>query len=629
MKKILAILLTALLITAFIPAFAEEPSLPDKTEISFKVGDSTLLINGKELSVETPYVTGEGTTLVPLRVITEAFGAEVLWEGETKTITLNYTDVTIILQIDNKEAKVNDHTETLPVAPTLSASGVTMVPLRFISETFGAEVKYDNGLITVTKNTLQFGNTISSLTEKEKIGDSYHGWTMNAPKSLIISEKSIDGSEVSFSGENAGMYLEISDITEEYSLEVDYINTKSYISQNAALVRAELKKGENGIDYYVLQSKSDTLFMDVRSYVKENKNYALIFSVEGNDTATLDSMISIADSFRIESVTEDVYDISDVKDGMVLYKNETLKINFLRPIDFLIHEFAFNDILIYSNAKDDEPGSSINICVYSKTDNVDAKALAEKDRNSNSLYRNKEFSTFSEITEFTLNDIQFYKYTSEVKGTKKSNHSYVDVFFEKGNYIYNIYFYMDENASLEVDKILNSLEVSELDFKTIGNLVRDDNDPEIVLPVKTSNWSISIPSTWTSDPGSTASAAIFSHQNSNAKIYIECRDGYRQLSVAQLEATIKTEIRNSSKDKKHTSLKSLSSEKIDDVKYYSYSFKYTDEEETIYNTLYYALKDDVLLCLLFTVDDIYYTEQIQNEFDSIVKTLRLEYKKEN
>ena len=70
-------------------------------EIAFKVGDEILKINGESVEVEKPYVV-EGTTLVPLRVITEAFGAQVDWDGNTQTITLNYSDVTIILQIGKR-----------------------------------------------------------------------------------------------------------------------------------------------------------------------------------------------------------------------------------------------------------------------------------------------------------------------------------------------------------------------------------------------------------------------------------------------------------------------------------------------------------------------------------------------
>ncbi len=119
-------------------------------EISFKVGDSILKINGEDVEVETPYVVGEGTTLVPLRVISEAFGAEVNWDGETKTIVIVHNENTITIQIDNNKAFVNDGEETLEEAPQLTENGFTMVPLRFISETLGAEVSYDEATQGIT-----------------------------------------------------------------------------------------------------------------------------------------------------------------------------------------------------------------------------------------------------------------------------------------------------------------------------------------------------------------------------------------------------------------------------------------------------------------------------------------------
>lgn len=119
-------------------------------EISFKVGDSILKINGEDVEVETPYVVGEGTTLVPLRVISEAFGAEVNWDGETKTVVIIHNENAITIQIDNNKAFVNDGEETLEEAPQLTENGFTMVPLRFISETLGAEVSYDEATQGIT-----------------------------------------------------------------------------------------------------------------------------------------------------------------------------------------------------------------------------------------------------------------------------------------------------------------------------------------------------------------------------------------------------------------------------------------------------------------------------------------------
>ena len=148
MKRIISLLLTAV-IALSMTAFAENADV----EISFRVGDSALSINGSVVEVETPYVVGIGTTLVPVRVISEAFGANVDWIEATETVTIDYEETNIILQIGNPIATVNGIELELLEAPQLTESGYTMVPLRFISENLGAEVGYDEATeaITVSK----------------------------------------------------------------------------------------------------------------------------------------------------------------------------------------------------------------------------------------------------------------------------------------------------------------------------------------------------------------------------------------------------------------------------------------------------------------------------------------------
>ncbi len=165
MKKLTAVLLSVMIAAiSFVGAMAAD----ENVQISFRVGESTLQINGNAVEVETPYVVGEGTTLVPLRVISEAFGAEVVWNGEDKSVTLTYNNDNIRLQIDNKTAVVNGTDTALAEAPQLTENGFTMVPLRFISENFGATVGYDDATraITVTKEKVKEQTTVAGEDEK-------------------------------------------------------------------------------------------------------------------------------------------------------------------------------------------------------------------------------------------------------------------------------------------------------------------------------------------------------------------------------------------------------------------------------------------------------------------------------
>ena len=147
MKK-LVLSCIAILFLLSLGAYAEKPI--DPVEIVFQVGDATLLVNGNPLTVEKPYVTGNGVTLVPVRVITESFGAEVEWEDVSQRVTLRYGETKIELKIADKTAKINGKPTELMTAPQLTKSGYTMVPLRFISEAFEAEVTYDEQTERIT-----------------------------------------------------------------------------------------------------------------------------------------------------------------------------------------------------------------------------------------------------------------------------------------------------------------------------------------------------------------------------------------------------------------------------------------------------------------------------------------------
>ncbi len=82
-----------------------------------------------------------GRILVPLRGVMEKLGAEVSWRPETRTAVATDADTSVVLRIGDREAAVNGQPVYLDV-PGLILAGSTMVPLRFLSEALGAEVKW-------------------------------------------------------------------------------------------------------------------------------------------------------------------------------------------------------------------------------------------------------------------------------------------------------------------------------------------------------------------------------------------------------------------------------------------------------------------------------------------------------
>ncbi|HOW03238.1 MAG: stalk domain-containing protein [Caldisericia bacterium] len=84
---------------------------------------------------------GSNRTLVPVRAISEIYGAEVQWFDKERKVTIKLGSKIINLFIGKKEATINGKTFILDCSPVI-VSGRTFVPLRFISEALGAEVKW-------------------------------------------------------------------------------------------------------------------------------------------------------------------------------------------------------------------------------------------------------------------------------------------------------------------------------------------------------------------------------------------------------------------------------------------------------------------------------------------------------
>lgn len=109
-------------------------------------------VDGERLSFDVPPMMIQNRTMVPLRGVFEAMGAQVNWDAPTATITANKADRDVKLTVGNRSATVNGRTVMLD-APPMIVRGSTMVPLRFVSEALGADVKWLSASQTVSITT--------------------------------------------------------------------------------------------------------------------------------------------------------------------------------------------------------------------------------------------------------------------------------------------------------------------------------------------------------------------------------------------------------------------------------------------------------------------------------------------
>lgn len=121
----------------------------NQTQIKLVIGEKTAYIGSNQSLLDAAPFIEKGVTLVPIRFIAEAFGATVDYNGALQIININYKGVTIQLQVGSTLAFVDNVPRKLDVAPKIVSSR-TFVPIRFISETFGADVQWDAATKTVT-----------------------------------------------------------------------------------------------------------------------------------------------------------------------------------------------------------------------------------------------------------------------------------------------------------------------------------------------------------------------------------------------------------------------------------------------------------------------------------------------
>ncbi len=113
-----------------------------------------VVVNGQQVQFNNKLPTQErGRVLVPLRGVLEQLGAYVGWDQATQTVTASKGDLDLKLPIGSRTARVNGNDVQLDV-PAQIVDGTTMVPLRFISEALGANVQWVSATQTVQINTV-------------------------------------------------------------------------------------------------------------------------------------------------------------------------------------------------------------------------------------------------------------------------------------------------------------------------------------------------------------------------------------------------------------------------------------------------------------------------------------------
>ncbi len=159
-KAIKSFLLVAVMCTALAvgSAFAEEQPI-------------SVYVDGDRLEFDVDPVVENGRTLVPMRGIFEALGAQVSWDGETSTASAQKGDTVIKITIDSNKMMKNDQVIELDV-PARAINSRTLVPVRAVSEGMDARVEWNGETRSVIITTVQMAESdtlpFDTLSDEDK-----------------------------------------------------------------------------------------------------------------------------------------------------------------------------------------------------------------------------------------------------------------------------------------------------------------------------------------------------------------------------------------------------------------------------------------------------------------------------
>ncbi|MEK5357808.1 stalk domain-containing protein [Paenibacillus sp. FSL L8-0709] len=154
MKAVIVVALLSVLVFPFSVSAANQSS----TETSVKV-----FLDGKQLSFDSPPMIVNGSTLVPMRAIFGALGAEVTWNNKTQSVSAKREGLDISLRIGEKKAVKNGI--AIPLAtPSVIIRNSTYVPLRFVSEALGALVGWNKGSSSISISSAPYRKVVVDRT---------------------------------------------------------------------------------------------------------------------------------------------------------------------------------------------------------------------------------------------------------------------------------------------------------------------------------------------------------------------------------------------------------------------------------------------------------------------------------
>lgn len=113
-------------------------------------GNIVIKVNSSPITFDSPpYVDQNNRTVIPLRAVTEALGAEVNWDDAARTATIVKSGIRVVFELGSRQTSVNGSQMIMDTEPVLKNNRI-MIPFRYVGEYLGAKVDWIPDTRTVT-----------------------------------------------------------------------------------------------------------------------------------------------------------------------------------------------------------------------------------------------------------------------------------------------------------------------------------------------------------------------------------------------------------------------------------------------------------------------------------------------
>lgn len=128
--------------------FPEGAKTSDPVMVELTVGNKTFKVNGEEQILDQEPIVEDNRTFVPIRFVVDTLGGDLGYDNQEKKVTIRKSGHYIELWIDKQEMIADGTRITYDAAPMIR-NGRTMLPLRFVAEELDLKVTWDQEAKTI------------------------------------------------------------------------------------------------------------------------------------------------------------------------------------------------------------------------------------------------------------------------------------------------------------------------------------------------------------------------------------------------------------------------------------------------------------------------------------------------